>query len=254
MNYQYKTQLAILLVGVLTCVAACTSSPTKNMAPDNAKAALPEETKNWSQLFDGETFAGWRKYGGDSVGSAWRIEDRAIHLVPLKKKGWQSVNGGDLVTDEEYSNFDLTLEWKISKGGSSGIFFYVHEDTTRFDNINKSGLEMQVNDDENHKNGKIKTQKCGDLVGLLSSAPGRIVKPAGEWNLVEIRSDRGQLHFFINGQNIIAATLWDGAWEDLIDGSRFKKFEDYGEYKKGRIALQDHGDEVWFRNIMIKKL
>jgi hypothetical protein len=235
---------------------ACNSSNEKSPNNSSQDEVNSSETNNgeWTSLFDGKTFTGWHTYGTDSVGKAWKIEDSAIHLISSLKNGWQTVGGGDLVTNEEYSNFDLKLEWKISEAGNSGIFFYVHEDVDKFNNPNKTGLEMQINDDERNENGKIEKQRNGDLVGLVSSSSAKVARPAGQWNQAEIRSNRGKLEFFMNGQKVLTTSLWDDHWEELIENSKFKKMEDYGIYKKGRIVLQDHGSDVWFRNIMIRKL
>lgn len=244
-----------LLIMAPAVLPACNSSDktSQNNLTDTATAS-DGNTADWVSLFDGKTFTGWHTYGMDSVGKAWKVEDSVIHLHSLAKNSWQTVGGGDLVTDEEYSNFDLMLEWKISEAGNSGIFFYVHEDLTKFKNPNESGLEMQINDDANNKNGMIEKQRAGDLVGLLSSSSAKVLKPAGQWNQVEIRSAEGKLNFFMNGQRLLSTTLWNDNWQELIDNSKFKKMDDYGTYKKGKIALQDRGADVSFRNIMIRKL
>ena len=244
--------LSIIATAVLP---ACNFSDktSQNNLTDTATAS-DGNTADWISLFDGKTFNGWHTFGQDSVGNAWKVEDGVIHLSSLERKGWQTVGGGDLASDEEYSNFDFRLEYKISKAGNSGIFFYVHEDTTKFKNPNESGLEMQINDDANNKNGTIEKQRAGDLVGLLSSSSANVLQPAGKWNRAEIRSDKGKLDFFINGKHTLSTMLWDDKWENLIDDSKFKSMRGYGTFKKGRIALQDHGADVWFRNIMIRKL
>lgn len=239
----------ILMISSLILPACSSSDPADTLEIE----ASSDTNANWVSLFDGKTFNGWHTYGKDSVTNAWKIEDSAIHLISKEKNGWQTVGGGDLVTDEEYSNFDLKLQWKISKAGNSGIFFYVREDADKFKNANQTGLEMQINDDANNQNGVTGLQKVGDLVGLKSSSSEKFVRPAGEWNEVEIRSSRGKLNFFMNGHNVLTTTLWDDNWENLIENSKFRKLDDYGTFKKGRIVLQDHGADVWFKNIMIKK-
>lgn len=148
----------------------------------------------------------------------------------------------------------MKLEWKISEAGNSGIIFYVRDDTSAYKNTWESGLEMQVADNEKNEDGKLEKHRAGDLYDLMSSSSARVVKPAGEWNQVEITSDKGKLDFFMNGQHTLSTTLWDDNWQKLINTSKFKSMAGFGTYKKGSIALQDHGADVWFRNIMIKKI
>jgi len=256
--FKKRSFLALILALIIATaiLPACyfSGKTSQNTAPDSTVTASLGNTGDWVSLFDGKTFAGWHTYGKNSVGTSWKAEDSAMHLISLVKSGWQTKNGGDLVSNEEYTNFDLMVEWKISEGGNSGIFIYVDEYTTRYKNPNQSGLEMQLNDDENNKNGTIALQRSGDLVGLLSASAINNLKPAGQWNLSEIRCEGGKLHFFINRQNILATVLWDDSWKNLIEKSRFKNIDGYGTYRKGRIALQDHGGDVWFRNIRIRKI
>lgn len=242
----------IQYIMVIAVLSGC-NEPGNESAKEGKNSETNVTKGDWVSLYNGKDFTGWHSYGGDTVGSAWKAEDSAIHLNVLQKKDWQTFNGGDLVTDQEYENFDLKLEWKISIAGNSGIFFYVKEDIEQFKNPNQSGLEMQINDNYN-KHGMIEKQRAGDLAELLASSSAKVVKPAGQWNQVEIRSDRGKLDFFMNGQHTLSTILWDDNWEELIENSKFKKINDFGTYKKGRIALQDHGEDVWFRNIMIRKL
>jgi len=208
---------------------------------------------DWITLFDGKNLNSWHSYGKETAGNAWKIEDSILHLKVDAKSGWKTAGGGDLVTNETFSNFDLKLDWKISGGGNSGIFFYVHEDPSEFVDPNETGLEMQVNDDAN-ANGKIEKHRAGDLYNLISSSSPNLTKPAGEWNHAEVKADRGKLDFYMNGQHILSTRLWDESWENMLENSKFKDLENYGVYKKGKIALQDHGQEVWFKNVMIKKL
>ncbi|MDQ7950042.1 MAG: DUF1080 domain-containing protein [Pedobacter sp.] len=211
--------------------------------------AQTAKKKGFVKLFDGKTTTGWHTYLKTGVGSAWDVENGALHMSPTKKG---KDGGGDLVTDKEYSNFHLKYEWKVAPGANSGLIFYVHEDA-KYKQTYLTGPEMQVIDNDGHKDGKITKHRAGDLYDMLKSS-SEPVKPVGEWNKAEIISDNGKLTFFLNGVKIVETTMWDDNWKALIAGSKFKTWEGFGTYKSGKIALQDHGDEVWYRNISIKEL
>lgn len=239
----------MIIAGAVCLLTACNNSTDTGQAEQNAGPAKTEEpatTSQWVSLFDGTTIAGWHKYGGGETG--WKIADSTLYVDPKVKEG-----RGDIVTDEEFENFDLKMEWKISKGGNSGIIFYVVEDTSKFKNTYESGPEMQVVDNEGHPDGKIVKHQAGDLYDMISSGK-QAAKPVGEWNEVEIKSLNGKLDFYLNGENIVSTTMWDETWNKMIADSKFKAWPGFGTFKKGRIALQDHGDAVWYRNIRIMKL
>ena len=211
-----------------------------------------EKKDGWTLLFDGSTTKGWHCYGKTSVGKAWSAQDGSLYLNASDKKGYQSGGGGDLVCDGVYENFDLKLEWKISKAGNSGIMFVVNEDP-KYPETWNTGPEMQVLDNDGHSDGKIKKHRAGDLYDLISSS-SEPVKPVGEWNQVEIRLNKGKLDLFLNGVNIVSTTMWDENWWALVKGSKFKSMPGFSKYQSGHISLQDHGCDVWFRNIRIKTL
>lgn len=211
-----------------------------------------EKSDGWQLLFDGRSLDGWHSYLKKTPGSAWKVSDGAIMLDTSQRNGYQIKGGGDLLTNEEYDNFDFKLQWKIQACGNSGILFYIREDPKYKETWN-TGPEMQVLDNSCHPDAKIPKHRAGDLYDLISSSP-ETVKPAGEWNDVEIKSDKGHLQFFLNGVQVMETQLWDDAWKKLIAGSKFKSMPGFGTFKKGHISLQDHGNMVWYRNIKIKKL
>jgi hypothetical protein len=247
-----KIKLLIASAFFITLFSCNNTSEEKN-TPSTTPAELKAiGDTGWVSLFDGKTTAGWHSYGKTTAGDAWKVADGTIYLDTTKKEGWQTT-GGDICTVDEYNNFDLKLEWKIAPKGNSGIIFYIHEDTAKYKYVWYTGPEMQVVDNEGHDDGKIIKHKAGDLYDLISCSK-ITVKPAGEWNDVEIISKDGKLDLFLNGTNVVSTMMWDDSWKKMIAGSKFKEMPDFGTYKKGRIALQDHGNMVWYRNIRIKKL
>lgn len=212
-----------------------------------------QKDAGWITLFDGKTTNGWHSYGKKAAGNEWKVEDGALHLdasTPNKERG-------DLVTNAEYKDFDLKLEWKISEKGNSGIIFYIHEDPTKYPETYETGIEMQVLDNGTptrlgQPDGKLYTHRAGDLYDLMASK--EVAKPLGEWNQVEIKSKDGKLDFYMNGQHTLSTRMWDENWKKMVTISKFKNMPGFSTFKEGKISLQDHGDDVWFRNIKIKKL
>lgn len=221
-----------------------TTTSSQNMLTEN------EQKEGWQSLFDGTSTKGWHNYGGAPVGYAWSIADSSLFFDGSLKK---DTLGQNIVTDEEFEDFHLKLDWKVDTNGNSGIMFYVNEDTARYDRPYHTGPEMQVLDNSGHPDAKILKHRAGDLYDLISCSK-ETVKPALEWNQVEIRSLQGKLDFWLNGENVVSTTMWDDNWKKMIAASKFKQWPDFGTFKKGKICLQDHGDKVWFRNIKIKKL
>jgi hypothetical protein len=206
----------------------------------------PAEKKDgWVLLFDGSTLAGWHSYN-HSATARWEVKDGTIHLD--KRKSGQC----DITTDSAYGDFDLKLEWKIAKNGNSGIIFHVKEGRKYEDPYN-TGPEMQVLDNDGHEDGKIFKHRAGNLYDLVPSMK-ESVKPVGQWNQVEIISKGGQLTTILNNVVQVKTTMWDAQWRKMIAGSKFKQWSDFGTFHTGKIDLQDHTDEVWYRNIKIRKL
>ena len=245
----------LLTAATLAMIVACNNASGNKKSIEMATASaqhnsLTEKEKQdgWQLLFDGKSTTGWHKYGGDATGAAWKVQDSSLFFDASVKDG-----GGDIVTDEEYDNFHLKLEWKVDLGANSGIILFIHEDKTKYRFPWETGPEMQVLDNERHPDAKIVKHRAGDLYDLISCSQ-ETVRPALEWNQVEIKSLNGKLDFYLNGVNVVSTTLWDDAWRQMVAKSKFRGMKDFATYKKGRLGLQDHGDKVWFRNIRIKKL
>jgi hypothetical protein len=205
----------------------------------------PAKTKPQA-LFDGKTTKGWHTYLKSTVEPAWQVVDGALQLNP------QAPGQGDLVTDGEYENYELNLEWKISPGGNSGIIFGVHEDPA-FQATYDTGIEMQVLDNKGAEDNKKATHLAGSLYDM--QAPSKdAAKLAGEWNLVKLRKQNGHLTFWLNNAKIVDVQMGSPEWKALVENSKFKTWKNFGAYPKGHIALQDHGHQVAFRAITIEQL
>ncbi|MDF1842837.1 MAG: DUF1080 domain-containing protein [Rubripirellula sp.] len=205
-----------------------------------------EEKSGWRVLFDGKTTDGWRNYKKTEVSDGWQIADGALTRV--------SKGAGDLITDEQFDNFELSLEYKISKGGNSGVMFHVLETAGA---PWHTGPEIQVQDNVDGHD----PQKAGWLYQLYqpSMQPGTdsrmdTTRPAGEWNQLYIRIKQGDCEVCMNGVRYYRFKLGDKTWKDRVSKSKFAKFEGFGNAGKGHICLQDHGNEVSYRNIKIREI
>lgn len=202
---------------------------------------------HWKSLFNGHDLNGWHTYLKDAPTSAWKVDDGAIEL----DHSGHAV-GGDLVTNDEYENYELDLDWKISKEGNSGIIFNVHEDP-QFQATYQTGPEMQVLDNKDAEDNKQASHLAGSLYDLIAANP-KYVHPAGSWNKVRIRLDQGHLQFWMNGHEVVNTHMWTPEWNALVAKSKFNGWKGFAAYHKGHIALQDHGYNVWYRNIRIREL
>ncbi|QHS60992.1 3-keto-disaccharide hydrolase [Chitinophaga agri] len=236
-----KQFIPVLALSLLTL---STSAQTPNTLTRKEKKA------GWKLLFDGTSTNGWHTYLQTTASPAWKVQDGALALDQEAKKN--GAPGGDLVTNDEYENYELSIEWKISEGGNSGIIFGVHEDP-QLQATYLSGPEMQVLDDAKHPDGKYEKHNSGDLYDLKKSTK-YAAKPVGEWNVAKIRKKDGKLTFWLNGVQTIETTMGSEEWNTLMANSKFKTWKAFGKYPKGHIALQDHGDGVWYRSVKIRQL
>jgi cytochrome c len=221
---------------------------------DNTLTEL-QKADGWKLLFDGQSMQGWHNYGKTTIGAAWSIDDGAIHLQ-TKPKGdgeWQQRDGGDIVSEEEYQDFELVLEWRIGPCGNSGIIYNVVEDPARYDYVWQTGPEMQVLDNSCHPDARIPMHRAGDLYDMIS-CKYETVKPAGQWNHVYLLSKGGKVEHWLNYRKVVEYDMRSPDWPKMIAGSKFREMPGFGKARKGKIALQDHGDPVWFKNIRIRRL
>jgi hypothetical protein len=198
-----------------------------------------DQAAGWRALFDGKTTAGWRGYRAREMPGGWQVVDGALTRVG---------QAGDIVTTDQFANFELALEWKVAPGGNSGIFYRVTEEA---DHAYETGPEMQVLDDARHQDGGSRLTSAGSLYGLYA-APAGVVKPAGEWNAVRIVVNGSHVEHWLNGVKVVEAEMGSPDWERRVRESKFKEWPGFGRAARGHIALQDHGDWVAYRNIKIK--
>lgn len=211
------------------------------------------QQSEWESLFDGKTLKGWHVYGHKQNITTWKVADGAIYFDPSGKRLDGSKVSNDLVSDKSYENFHLKYDWKIAKNGNSGLIFWVQEDSIKYKHTFHTGPEMQVIDNDGHADGKIEKHRAGNLYDLVAGKEGA-VKPAGEWNTAEVICNRGKMEFILNGVSILTTNYGDENWKNMVANSKFKSMADFAKVFGGKFALQDHGDEVWFKNIMVKKL
>jgi len=234
-------------------MAACKEKKEPAEPAEMGEAMEQPAESEWIVLFDGTSFDGWKGYNQQGVPSAWKIEDGAMVLTPPNPRP-EGANY-NLVTEGTYTNFVLSLEWKIAEGGNSGVFWGV-EELEQFGQPYETGPEVQVLDNERHPDAKAgTTHQAGALYDMVAPA-AEVCKPAGQWNAMEITIDYANQNgkVALNGTEIVTFPLGNQAWDDMVAASKFDGWEGFGKYHTGKIGLQDHGDMVSFRNIKIKPL
>jgi hypothetical protein len=212
-----------------------------------------EKKAGWSLLFDGKSTDQWRGYGKQEFPKGWIIEDGALKCNGSGRGEAGAKDGGDIITKEQYQNFELSLEWKISEGGNSGIFILGQE--VEGEPIYMSSPEMQVLDNEKHADAKLGrdgNRKSGSLYDMIPAVPQN-AKTVGQWNKVVITVYKGTVIYNQNGKNVVEFHLWTDEWKKMVADSKFKDWPNFMDpASKGYIGLQDHGDDVWYKNIKIK--
>ena len=219
-------------------------SPGKTLPrrPPNTLSEMEKE-RGFVLLFDGETFEGWHGYQSEKPHDGWTVNNGMISLVEGKK--------GDLVSDKQYSSFDLRLQYRISENGNSGVFYHVDESLPRSPH---SGPEVQIvdNNGEKWKEGDAR-HKDGANYALHAPAED-VSKPAGKWNALRVVVDGNHVRHFLNGTKIVDFEMHTDEWKEMVAATKFSKWPAYGMAGKGHIVLQDHGNPVSFRNIRILEL
>lgn len=233
-----RSIVALILVATpLLAAAGCRGTPAPQPTGDTQAAA------GWEPLFDGRTLAGWRGYRQPAPPAGWRVVDGAITRVGP---------GGDLITDAEFANFELELEWKISPGGNSGIIYRVVEDST-LDYVWRSGPEYQILDNAAHADGRDPLTSAGSDFALYPPVRD-VTRPVGEWNQARLVVNGNHVEHWLNGVKLLEYELGSPEWEQRVRASKFGSMPRYGRGARGHIALQEHEAWVAYRNLRIRRL
>lgn len=242
-----KKIISLLIIG-LFFIAACTQKQEKSTETTAGEQPVAEESE-WIDLFDGSTLNGWKEYNKDEFGGLWKVENGMIVC-----DGSGGAEGRSLITKEQFGNFELVVEWKIAEGGNSGILYHVVEDPA-YTYAYETGPEYQLLDDLGWKGEDLKpAQLVASDYDMIAAPADKPVKPAGEWNESKIIFDNGHVEHWLNGAKVVEFEAWSDEWNERRDTSKWKEYPGYGKFKKGSVALQEHGSGVWFRNVKIRKL
>jgi hypothetical protein len=244
-----KTLKRTFLWGGMALLGSAALTAHSPMTPVATHTQMASVQDGWVSLFDGKTTKGWHTYLKPTAGAAWHVANGELRFNPKV----DNAERGDLVTDKAYENFELKLEWQIAPGGNSGIIFGVHEDK-KYGATYLTGLEMQVLDNISAADNKIPNHLAGTLYDLTGDASVSKPKALGEWNEAHIRKKDGRITLWLNGVQTADVTIGSPEWQKMLESSKFKDWEGFAKYPKGKIALQDHGDVVAYRNIRIKEL
>ena len=231
--------MAVLVVGL---IAACDNGSAPNTLTDAEKKA------GWVLLFDGHSLDGWRGYKKpDATDSRWTVVDGT--LTVSVKDGRDTHGERDIISKDTFEQFELSADWKVAPGGNSGIKYFVLEDRD-----SAIGHEYQLIDDERHPDAKVGPHRQTAAFYDVLQANDRPVKPAGEWNNTRIVVRGETVEHWLNGKKVLQYELSSPALNAAIEKSKFKGMERFGKRQNGHILLQDHGDQVWFRSIKIRRL
>jgi len=238
---KYKNIIAItLIVAVMTSLSTAAQN-------DNALTAA-EKKDGWKLLFDGKTLTGWKMYQGKPA-DCWAAKNGELYCKGSETD--KSDMRADIITSDEYANFELSVDWKIPPGGNSGIMYHV---TEQYEAAYLSGPEYQLIDDDGYAGGKLEDWQKTGCDYAMYTASSRPAKPVGQYNTSKIVVNGAHREYWLNGVKVVEFEAWSDDWKKRKDEGKWKDAPGYGMAKQGYICLQDHGSGAWFKNIKIKKL
>ena len=255
-----------LLASIVVLALGCSSGDSSGAEGASASEApnaltAAEKEAGWTLLFDGEDLSAWTGMGRDSIPEGhWQIEDGVLRKVeseevPRAADG-QPLEGGDIMTEETYRNFELKLEWKASEGGNSGIKYNVSDSLSRAHEPAHAalGFEYQLLDDERHPDNEVPSHRAAALYDLIGPGDRKALNPAGEWNEARVVFDGPRGAHWLNGEKVLEYDLRSARFDSLFGASKYADIEGFRTRRAGHIVLQDHTTDFWFRNIKIREL
>jgi hypothetical protein len=241
-------QFSLLLVVVTSAGCAAQQRSNGDSSVRQTEGSMhnqltPEErAAGWRQLFDGKSADAWRVYHSQSASSGWSVENGALR---------KTTPTDDIITREQFGDFELALDWKLSPRGNAGIFY---RGTEEYNKVYWSAPEYQLLDDAGHRDGSDRLTAAGAAYALYP-APAGVVKPAGEWNTTRIVVKGPHVEHWLNGAKLLEYELWSPDWEAKVKASKFSEWPNYGRARRGHLAIQgDHEGELSLRNIRIREL
>jgi hypothetical protein len=249
-----KGALAVALVATLAAVAATgalailiAAAPSIQASMDN-QLTPAEQKAGWTLLFDGKTLDGWRAYKRpDASTTRWKVENGTLTLPPNDGKDTRGAR--DIISTATFDRFELTFDFRVAQGANSGVKYYVLEDLD-----SAIGHEYQIIDDERHADAKIGLERQTASFYDVLEPKDRKIKPAGEWNSGRVMAMGPTVEHYLNGARVLSYELDSPVLRKAIMDSKFKDVARFGKLHKGHILIQDHGDQVWYRNVKIRRL
>jgi len=196
------------------------------------------EEDGWIDLLEGDALEAWMAVDEGRPGEGWVLEDGVLH---------RSAKAGDLVSRREFVDFELEFEWKVTEGANSGVKYRLRKTPRGW-----LGPEYQVIDDAGHKDAKAANRRAAALYDLVSADEGKPLKPAGEWNRARVVVAGARIEHWLNGERVLAVEVGDAAWAEALAASKFARVGEFATPGPGRLMIQDHGDEVWFRGLRVR--
>jgi hypothetical protein len=247
---------SIVLFGFCSLISCQKPAPQQQesvMAPTENTLTEDEKVAGWELLFDGSTLNGWKRFNQDTIGPLWTVKEGML-VCDGTGFGEGTANvGGSLTTIKQFGNFELTVEWKLTPGGNSGILYHVIEGP-QYKHDYETGPENQVIDDNGWKGEVREAQKSGSNYDMFEAPPTKKLNPIGEWNTAKIVYNNGHVEHWLNGEKVVEFEEGSEAYNERYKKSKWVDYPGWNKSKTGAISLQDHGAPVYYRNLKIRAL